>query len=901
MYIRHAAWCLLFFLALISAGNVLAQPGGPSASPSSTAQIVSISPSVVRAGVGEECVITGTGFGPSTGVVVEVTSALTASVSYVAVPEDHVVTWTDTVVVFRVPATPTVTAGIGQVRLRLANGTVIHAPQVLTVLYGRKNVQVAASTWAPPRLTANGSSGALTFTVGRGMTDLHVKAIRRALTTWRCATGLPLDIRVESLNGCAAQDGVSTIGFDSPTCRIPNGQPVDVQTTEQTCETSQGAQAVITEVDIVLNELLNWNVDVDLAGVDQWDFETILVHAIGRAIGITLNRNSASVMTEATLRTGVTKRALDVSSDSAAGAAILHDATSGPSCGTQAIVALASGTCSISAPLAVFTTSPSTGCGSLAVRFSTTSPYIATSIQWDFDNDGIWDATSSTVDHFYSSPGQYSVRLRVSNAYGADERIATNIISVYQRPRADAGSDQTVCHGSLVTLGGASTASGTLGPYLIRWSPGRLLSDSTVGNPTVRVDGPTTFVVNVTDARGCSSSDTIVVSTTEAPVVRISGDTLVCKGQFANVRANIISGFPPFQFVWSGHTNIVGANTQTPRFQPSESTILTLQVTDARGCSTTERIAVVVSQPTAPVIRAPRGTFACQGASLPLTLIDDRATEIEWNTGQRGVSIEVTQSGTYNARSKNVAGCWSEWQSIRVTIGQAPLPEIAGRPAVCRGSSTELTAVGDYEAYRWGHGDTTATVRIEQPGRYTVRALHKTGCWSDDVAVDVAAGEQPAKPIIERTELTLRAVGGNAWQWYRNQQMIHGATDAVLHVTEIGSYAVASISSAGCEERSDAVDVAVLSVYNTLDETTSPAIVPNPASTQVAISWSHDDIVEISLRDYFGRVVTWTTVPEGSMQCVLPLMMVTSGQYVVCFADRYGRLIAPCRPLIVVR
>jgi PKD repeat protein len=706
---------------------------------------------------------------------------------------------------------------------------------------------------------------------------------------------------VESLNDCSAQDGVSTIGFDSPTCRIPNGQPVDVRVVEQTCQSSTGAHAVITEVDIVLNELLNWNADVETAGVDQWDFETILVHALGRAIGIAPNRNSASVMTEATLRIGVTKRVLDAASDSAAGIAILQDATSGPLCGMPAIVSLPSGTCSISAPLAVFTTSTSTGCGSLAVRFSTTSPYVATSIQWDFDNDGIWDATSSNVEHFYGSPGQYSVRLRVSNAFGVDERLATNIISVYQRPRADAGSDQTVCHGSLVTLGGASTASGTLGPYSIRWSPGRLLSDSTVANPTVRVDGAMSFVVKVTDARGCSSSDTISISTNDAPVVRLQGDTIVCKGQVATVRANIISGFPPFQFVWSGHTNIVGATTQAPRFQPSESTILTLQVTDARGCSTTERIAVKVSQPTTPVIRAPRGTFACQGASLPITVIDDSASEIEWNTGQRGASIDVNQTGTYSARSKNVAGCWSEWQSMHVTIGKAPLPEIAGRPALCNGASTELTAIGDYEAYRWSQGDTTASVTIVRPGRYVVRALHKTGCWSDDVAIDVVAGEQPDKPIIERTGLTLRAVGGNAWQWYRNQQMINGATDAILHVTESGIYAVASISSAGCEERSDEVDVTILSVHNTLEESASPAIVPNPASTQVAISWSYDDIVAISLRDYIGRVVAWTMVPEGSMQCALPLVMIPSGQYRVCFADQYGRLIAPSRPLIVVR
>jgi PKD repeat protein len=54
----------------------------------------------------------------------------------------------------------------------------------------------------------------------------------------------------------------------------------------------------------------------------------------------------------------------------------------------------------------------------------------AISWEWDFDNNGIVDATDQNSSHIYTQVGDYSVRLVVSNGNSADTLIRTDYISV---------------------------------------------------------------------------------------------------------------------------------------------------------------------------------------------------------------------------------------------------------------------------------------------------------------------------------------------------------------------------------------------------------------------------------------------------------------------------------------
>ena len=73
---------------------------------------------------------------------------------------------------------------------------------------------------------------------------------------------------------------------------------------------------------------------------------------------------------------------------------------------------------------------------------------------------------------------------------------------------ADAGIDTTVCFGYNLNLGGNPTASGGTSPYQYSWNN---IADS-VSNPLVPALISTPLSVTVTDAHGCTTSDTMILT-----------------------------------------------------------------------------------------------------------------------------------------------------------------------------------------------------------------------------------------------------------------------------------------------------------------------------------------------------------------------------------------------------
>jgi len=78
-------------------------------------------------------------------------------------------------------------------------------------------------------------------------------------------------------------------------------------------------------------------------------------------------------------------------------------------------------------PIADFTGTPRSGTQPLNVSFQFNDlrggAVTYTSYQWDFENDGTFDATGVTASNRYNSPGLYDVRLRVTDSTGAQSTL----------------------------------------------------------------------------------------------------------------------------------------------------------------------------------------------------------------------------------------------------------------------------------------------------------------------------------------------------------------------------------------------------------------------------------------------------------------------------------------------
>jgi len=75
----------------------------------------------------------------------------------------------------------------------------------------------------------------------------------------------------------------------------------------------------------------------------------------------------------------------------------------------------------------------------------------------------------------------------------------------------DAGLDVSIDVGNNTIIGGSPTATGGTGNLTYSWLPSEFLDDETLANPTAQPPGNVTFNVTVTDERGCTTTDEILV------------------------------------------------------------------------------------------------------------------------------------------------------------------------------------------------------------------------------------------------------------------------------------------------------------------------------------------------------------------------------------------------------
>jgi len=138
------------------------------------------------------------------------------------------------------------------------------------------------------------------------------------------------------------------------------------------------------------------------------------------------------------------------------------------------------------------------------------------SYSWDFGNGN--NSTSQNPFYTYLSAGTYTVSLTETNNHGCSN-TATTIVIVYPAPNVSAGPDQSVAReGRFFTS--------TNGNYSYQWTPANLNSQNIIVNP----NATSNYIVHVTDANGCTNSDTVLVTVHPLPNVNAGPDQSSCSG-----------------------------------------------------------------------------------------------------------------------------------------------------------------------------------------------------------------------------------------------------------------------------------------------------------------------------------------------------------------------------------
>lgn len=326
-----------------------------------------------------------------------------------------------------------------------------------------------------------------------------------------------------------------------------------------------------------------------------------------------------------------------------------------------------------------------------------------------------WDngATSQTIA--VNASGTYTVTVTDGTGCSGSDVLS---MTIPDEPVVGISGLSNICQNT------QSTLSATPGFNAYAWS------NNQVG-PSISVGTGGVYAVTATDAFGCTATADFFLTVNPGPAVTINGPGTICLNS-----SGTLSATPGLSaYVWS-----TGANTA--QITVADAGTYGLTVTDANNCTAVAAATVQVTSALQP--EATALPYACDGQ---VTLVAEPGyASYAWSNGQNTPVVVVAQSGTYSVVVSDATGCTGT-TDIAVDVPVQPVVFLSGDTAFCAGQSSLLTAVGDFPAYLWSTGDTTAMVQATATGTYTVTVTDAQGCTATS-AIQVVAQPLPVVGLI---------------------------------------------------------------------------------------------------------------------------------------------------------
>ncbi|MDX2134540.1 MAG: PQQ-dependent sugar dehydrogenase [Saprospiraceae bacterium] len=274
-----------------------------------------------------------------------------------------------------------------------------------------------------------------------------------------------------------------------------------------------------------------------------------------------------------------------------------------------------------------------------------------------------------------------------------------------------------------------------------------------------------------------------------------------------------------------------------------------------------------------------------------------------WADGVAGPVRSALPAGVYAVTATDGQGC-SRVLSFDLPEGGTPDPVLTtDRPVVCPDETVTLTAANLQPpvTLRWEvNGSLFSTVAVNETvytlssnveGTWTV-SFFDSVCLETRTAELTIAREPELTPLIEgagdslvynTTDTTL------ALQWYRNNQMIPGATQPYLLPTAEGEYFLEVTTANGCRYESNRV---ILQISTTMPEwVTAYTLSPNPTSDRMRLYLALDAPKRLmfTLSDHLGRVYFSQSRQGSVFDFPLELQALPRGAYTLTVQSDAGQ------------
>jgi large repetitive protein len=381
----------------------------------------------------------------------------------------------------------------------------------------------------------------------------------------------------------------------------------------------------------------------------------------------------------------------------------------------------------------------------------------------------LWSNGATTEDLTGIVAGTYNVTITDANG------CTTTASGIVTQPAAAlAGTTTTtavLCFGD-ATGGVNLTVTGGTAPYSYLWSNGATTEDL-----TGIVAG--TYNVTITDANGCTTTATGIVT---QPAAALAGTTtttaVLCFGDATGgVNLTVTGGTAPYTYLWSN-----GATTEDLTNVIAGTYNVT--ITDANGCTTTA--SGIVTQPAAALAGSASiaAAIACNGGTATITLSASGGTptySYTFNgiTNTTGVYPNIFAGTGYAWSITDASGCTPVTGTINVTQPTALAVTTTQVNVAVFGQSTGSATVvpsGGTSPYSYSWNttpvQTTATASGLPAGTYTVTVTDANSCTTSATVTITQPGSALTATITAQTNVlcfgeltgsaTVTAAGGTA-------------------------------------------------------------------------------------------------------------------------------------------
>ena len=341
----------------------------------------------------------------------------------------------------------------------------------------------------------------------------------------------------------------------------------------------------------------------------------------------------------------------------------------------------------------------------------------------------------------------------------------------------------TICSALGVQL---SVTHSVPAPSSIAWSPAANLNSGTIATPTIIADTTTTYVVTVSDAFGCSVTDSTTIAVAFDDILTPVSLT-ACAGQ--NVVLN--AGYPGSTYEWSttATTQIINVNTTGS---------YTVEITDVQLCQAVKTFNVTFNP--LPIVNFGPDPLLCGVSSYVLDAGNPGCTYI-WNTSATTQTITATVNGPYNVTVTTPLGC-SASDAVYLTFNAMPVDVLNDVTTCVSSTPVTLDAGNAGSTYLWNTSATTQTISTATSNTYSVAITTPQNCTATYDAVvnilPVPVVDLGPDTVLCQGETLLLDAGnpGATYLWSTS------ATSQTITATSTAIYSV-TVSNGGCSTSDD--------------------------------------------------------------------------------------------------